>query len=232
MPGRRRRAADGRRGNLPAHRRVGRRRARCARPSRSSWSGRRGSTTSASRPEHVVFIESPTDASGRGPGGRERRALRVGARRRRMDRAWCPAAGDGSRVRWFRLDPCLVTHVLGAYDEPGDARHGDADGAIVLYVCRYEVPETGSPSTSSASVVGPAGLGLRAIGGGLGVLERWRIAGERRRADPGRRPASWSIRGLGRRCARVPVPLRLLRRSWPGTLRTAAPMRRSTPSAC
>jgi carotenoid cleavage dioxygenase len=82
-----------------------------------------------------------------------------------------PRRGDGSAVRWIRLDPCLVTHVLGAYDQP--------DGGIVLYVCRYGVPEQGQPVDRSASVVGPAGLGLTGIGGTLGVMERWLIAGER-----------------------------------------------------
>jgi carotenoid cleavage dioxygenase len=83
-----------------------------------------------------------------------------------------PRQGDGSAVRWFRLDPCLVTHVLGAYDEDGGE-------AIVLYVCRYEVPEKGQAVDLSSSVVGPAGIGLSLIGGGLPVLERWRIAGDR-----------------------------------------------------
>ena len=85
-------------------------------------------------------------------------------------------------MRWFRLDPCLVTHVLGAYDEPrnGDARRDDgASGAIVLYVCRYDVPEPGQPVDLSSSVVGPAGIGLTGIGGSLGTLERWRIVDER-----------------------------------------------------
>ena len=75
-------------------------------------------------------------------------------------------------MRWIRLDPCLVTHVLGAYDE------ADGGGGIVLLVCRYGVPERGQPVDLSASVVGPAGLGLTAIGGTLGVLERWRIVGD------------------------------------------------------
>ncbi len=83
-----------------------------------------------------------------------------------------PRGGDGSGVRWIRLDPCLVTHVLGAYDDPQE------DGAVVLYVCRYGVPEPGQPVDLSASVVGPAGIGLTGIGGTLGVLERWRIVGE------------------------------------------------------
>ncbi len=73
-------------------------------------------------------------------------------------------------MRWIRLDPCLVTHVLGAYDEP--------DGAIVLYVCCYGVPEAGQPVDTSVSVVGPPGLALSGVGGTLGVLERWRITGE------------------------------------------------------
>ena len=61
--------------------------------------------------------------------------------------------------------------MLGAYDEP--------DGAIVLYVCCYGVPEAGQSVDTSASVVGPPGLALSGIGGTLGVLERWRISGER-----------------------------------------------------
>ncbi len=84
-----------------------------------------------------------------------------------------PRGGDGSEVRWIRLDPCLVTHVLGAYDE------ADGGGGIVLHVCRYGVPEPGQPVDLSASVVAPAGIGLTGIGGTLGVLERWRIVGDR-----------------------------------------------------
>jgi carotenoid cleavage dioxygenase len=64
-----------------------------------------------------------------------------------------------------------VTHVLGAYDEP--------DGGCVLFVCCYGAPEAGQPVDRAASVVGPAGLGLSGIGGTLGVLERWRITGDR-----------------------------------------------------
>lgn len=130
--------------------------------------------------DHVVFIESPTTRLPPGHGGSP--AVPFG---------WVPGTegwigvvrrdrgepGDGSTpapapaVRWIRLDPCLVTHVLGAFDEP--------DGGIVLYVCRYGVPEVGQPVDLSASVVGAAGVGLSGIGGTLGVLERWRIADER-----------------------------------------------------
>ena len=81
--------------------------------------------------------------------------------------------GDGSAtsaVRWIRLDPSLVTHVLGAYDAP--------DGTIVMYVCCYGVPELGQPVDLSMSVVGAAGVGLSGIGGTLGVLERWRIVAD------------------------------------------------------
>jgi len=127
--------------------------------------------------EHVVFIESPTTRLGGGDGGGG-----DGGGGDRVPFGWVlgaegwlgivPRDGDGSAVRWIRLDPCLVTHVLGAYDDP------QADGAVVLYVCRYGVPEPGQPVDLSASVVGPAGLGLTGIGGTLGVLERWRIVGE------------------------------------------------------
>ena len=136
---------------------------------------------------HVVFIESPTEAL-RGPGAASR-----------VPYGWVPGGdtwmgvvprgGDRGAVRWFRLDPCLVTHVLGAYEEPGGhARRGKEDatgagpdggggGAIVVYVCRYEVPEVGQPVDPGSSVVAPAGLGRTALSHGLAVLERWRIAG-------------------------------------------------------
>jgi carotenoid cleavage dioxygenase len=116
---------------------------------------------------HIIFIESPTEPMG----GDDP-----------VDFRWAPGAecwvgvvrrdGDGSEVRWFRLDPCLVTHVLGAYEE-------EATGAIVLYVCRYEVPEKGQPVDLSSSVVGPRGIGAVTIGGHLPVLERWRLVGDR-----------------------------------------------------
>ena len=132
---------------------------------------------------HVVFIESPTARLG-GAGGDPRVPFGwvagaegwVGV----VPRGGAGSAGDDSvstesgppdPVRWIRVDPCLVTHVLGAYDEP--------DGGIVLYVCRYGVPEAGQPFDPTASVVGPAGLGLSAVGGTLGVLERWRVHGDR-----------------------------------------------------
>ena len=127
--------------------------------------------------DHLVFIESPTTRLPVEHGGSAS-----------VPFGWVPGAegwvgvvprggggsGDGSStaaVRWMRLDPCLVTHVLGAFDAP--------DGAIVLYVCCYGVPEVGQPVDLSVSVVGAAGVGLTGIGGTLGVLERWRIEGER-----------------------------------------------------
>ncbi|HUC03886.1 MAG TPA: carotenoid oxygenase family protein [Acidimicrobiales bacterium] len=76
---------------------------------------------------------------------------------------------DGSTPAWFELDPCTVTHVLNAHD--------DADGGVVLHVCRYPAPDEELASTT-ASVLDPAGIGLCPIGGGLGQLERWRIPGE------------------------------------------------------
>lgn len=122
---------------------------------------------------HIVFIESPTE--------------RDGALGAAVPFRWAPGApgwvgvvereGDGSAVRWIRLDPCLVTHVLHAYDE-GDGEGEGAGSAIVLYVCCYEVPEKGQPVDHDASVVGPGGIGVSPIGGHLGVLERWRIVGE------------------------------------------------------
>jgi carotenoid cleavage dioxygenase-like enzyme len=138
---------------------------------RSTWQHDIGITA-----EHVVFIESPTSRLTTGPGAASP-----------VPFGWVPGAegwlgvvrrggatgdgGDEAAVRWIRLDPCLVTHVLGAFDEP--------DGAIMLYVCRYGVPEAGQSVDISASVVGAPGLALSGIGGTLGVLERWRIVGER-----------------------------------------------------
>ena len=93
---------------------------------------------------------------------------------------------DGGGVRWFRLDPCLVTHVLGAAEMEAGRRGGGEgrigatpDPPIVVYVCRYEAPEAGRPVDLSASVVGPDGIGLSSIGDSLAVLERWRIVGDR-----------------------------------------------------
>jgi carotenoid cleavage dioxygenase-like enzyme len=121
--------------------------------------------------EHVVFIESPTA-----------RLPEVEDRSSAVPFGWVPGAegwigvvprgtGGSAAVRWIHLDPCLVTHVLGAYDEP--------DGAIVLYVCCYGAPEAGQGVDLAQSVVGPAGPALSGIGGTLGVLERWRIEGDR-----------------------------------------------------
>ncbi len=119
---------------------------------------------------HIIFIESPTEPLGGDDA---------------VDFRWAPGAecwvgvvrrdGDGSAVRRFRLDPCLVTHVVGAYDEG----IGGDEGGIVLFVCRYEVPEKGQPVDLTSSVVGEPGIGMTSIGGGLAVLERWRIEGER-----------------------------------------------------
>jgi carotenoid cleavage dioxygenase len=117
---------------------------------------------------HVVFIESPT--------------TRLAAQDRDpVPYCWVPGAegwlgvvprdGDGTDVRWFRLDPCLVTHVLGAWEE--------AAGDIVLFVCRYDALEDGRPYDPAVSVVGPQGVGLTSIGGTLAVLERWRITADR-----------------------------------------------------
>jgi carotenoid cleavage dioxygenase-like enzyme len=118
---------------------------------------------------HIVFIESPTELS-----------ADLEAAGDPVPYRWVPGAegwagvvsrdGDGSDVRWIRLDPCLVTHILGAYD--------DGDDAIVLYVCRYEVPEKGQAVNLDTSVVGAGGIGMQPIGGRLPVLERWRIVGE------------------------------------------------------
>jgi carotenoid cleavage dioxygenase-like enzyme len=128
--------------------------------------------------DHLVFIESPTEFSAAlyGDGSDPDEAewnpdVPVPFR-------WDPGAPGWvgvldrrdaeAGVRWVRLDPCLVTHVLHAHDD------GDA---VVLYVCRYEVPEEGQPVDLDSSIVGPAGIGMSLIARGLPVLERWRIEG-------------------------------------------------------
>jgi carotenoid cleavage dioxygenase-like enzyme len=123
---------------------------------------------------HVVFVESPTRY--------------VPGLAAAVPFGWVPGAegwvgvvdrgGDGA-VRWFRHDPALVTHVLGAWEEPAPGAAGEADTDIVLYVCRYDVPEEGQPVDLGASVVGPQGIGLTPIGDSLAVLERWRLQGDR-----------------------------------------------------
>jgi carotenoid cleavage dioxygenase-like enzyme len=128
---------------------------------------------------HVVFIESPS-------------ARLDGLEADPVPFGWVPGAeawmgvarrdGDGSGVRWFKLDPCLVTHILGAYEEPGPDS-GAGSGAIVLYVCHYEAPEPGRSVDLSASVLGPHGIGPSAIGGSLAILERWRVTDAVERAQ-------------------------------------------------
>jgi carotenoid cleavage dioxygenase len=120
----------------------------------------------------VVFIESPTTrlADASNP------AVPFG---------WIPGAegwlgvaerGGNGDVRWFHFDPALVTHVVGAWEEHGDALSGPD---IVLYVCRYEAPEPGQPVDLATSVVGAEGIGMTAIGDSLAVMERWRLRGDR-----------------------------------------------------
>jgi carotenoid cleavage oxygenase len=152
---------------------------------RATWQHDLGVTA-----RHIAFIESPTELSEFfvEEGSEETSDVAVPYR-------WTPGApgwvgvldraGDGSDVRWASVDPCLVTHVLHAYDEDaggaggGGAGGASGGGAVVLYVCRYDVPEAGQPVNLDVSVVGPAGIGLSLIGGGLPLLERWRIAGDK-----------------------------------------------------
>jgi carotenoid cleavage dioxygenase len=123
----------------------------------------------------IAFIESPTEFSEffAEEGSEEVAPVAVPYRWKPGAQGWVGVVdrkGDGSDVQWARVDPCLVTHVLHAYDE---------DDAVVLYVCRYEVPEEGQPVNLHVPVVGAAGIGMSLIGGGLPLLERWRIAGDK-----------------------------------------------------
>ena len=140
---------------------------------RATWQHDIGLTAS-----RVVFIESPTEPLGAGHA---------------VDYGWVPGAegwigvvsrhhetnGGEAPVTWVRVDPCLVTHVLGAYDE-----HDGDESAVIIYVVRYPAPEKGQPIDLSQPVVGSAGIGAQLIGGGLGTLERWRISGERLEREP------------------------------------------------
>jgi carotenoid cleavage dioxygenase len=156
---------------------------------RATWQHDMGVTSG-----HLVFIESPTEFSealygrgddnggegegdGEGEGGGWGPDVPVPFRWDPGAPGWIgvldreqSGADPGAGVRWVRLDPCLVTHVLHAHDD------GDA---VVLYVCRYEVPEEGQPVDLESSVLGPSGIGMSLIAGGLPILERWRIEGER-----------------------------------------------------
>jgi len=142
---------------------------------RATWQHDLGVTA-----RHIVFIESPTEFSEALVAGTDGDHEEAPGHHPAVPFRWTPGSpcwvgvvdreGDGSGVRWLRADPCLVTHVLHAHDD------GDA---VVLYVCRYEVPEEGQPVDLGVSVVGPAGIGMSLIGRGLPVLERWRIEGER-----------------------------------------------------
>jgi carotenoid cleavage dioxygenase len=140
---------------------------------------------------HIAFIESPTEFAEffEDEASEEPSPVAVPFRWKPGAPGWVGVVdrdGDGSDVRWARLDPCLVTHVLHAYDEVevgvgvgggGDGESGS--GAVVLYVCRYEVPEEGQPVNLDEPVVGAEGIGMSLIAGGLPILERWRIEGER-----------------------------------------------------
>jgi carotenoid cleavage dioxygenase len=144
---------------------------------RATWQHDLGVTV-----HHLAFIESPTEF---GEFFTEEGSDELS--RPAVPYRWTPGAegwvgvidrdGDGSDVRWASADPCLVTHVLHACDEDGGGT--GAEGTVVLYVCRYEVPEKGQPVDLNVPVVGPAGIGMSLIAGGLPVLERWRITGDK-----------------------------------------------------
>ncbi len=125
---------------------------------------------------HVVFIESPTQR------------FRTASSLISVPYRWVPGAeswigivergGDGSAVQWLSVPQCLVTHVMGAWEE--GERAGTGAGTVYeLVVCSYTAPEHDQPVDLTSSVVGPEGIGLSQIGGGMAVLERWRIDGHR-----------------------------------------------------
>jgi carotenoid cleavage dioxygenase len=142
---------------------------------------------------HVVFIESPTRRL-----GPEAPASAIHYGWVLSSESWIgivDRGGDGSQVQWLSVPLCLVTHVMSASEMPaGGARGGEHHSAVVgaaagsevgaetpieLFVCCYDAPELGQTVDLDASVVGPEGIGLSPIGGGLAALERWRIEGRR-----------------------------------------------------
>ena len=131
---------------------------------RATWQHDLGVTA-----RHIAFIESPTEFAEFfiEEGSEELYSPAVPYR-------WTPGAegwvgvldrdGDGSDVRWVRVDPCLVTHVLHAYDEDdrsggGGSARGTATGAAAAReaaarscsTCAVtRCPRRGSRSTSTA----------------------------------------------------------------------------------
>ena len=162
--------------------------------------------------EHVVFIESPTDARlAAGPGARRAPCPSAGCPGPKAGSAWCPR-GDGTvrwfgSMRWIRLDPCLVTHVLGAYDDDDGATAAHRPLRLPLRRARG-----GQPVDLVASVVGAGrASGSRRIGGtgrpgalaDRGRREVERVQVDERHVEYPRMDAA---------CEGGAVPLRLLRR--------------------
>ena len=166
---------------------------------RATWQHDLGVTA-----RHLAFIESPTEFA--------EFFVEEGSEdlyRPAVPYRWTPGAegwigvldrdGDGSDVRWVRTDPCLVTHVLHAYDEDdkgvgsggeggrqrrgrsggGGGRGDEGAGALCSMSAVTRYPRKGSRSTSTCRSSVPAGIGMSLIGGGLPVLERWRITGDK-----------------------------------------------------
>ena len=139
---------------------------------------------------HVVFMESPTeyaaDLAGDGDGSG---AVAVPFRWTPGAEGWIGVAGRtgtmeptcGGSARTLAWSPTWWGRTTKRAERAGpEAGTGGGDGTggvIVMHVVRYPVPESGQPFDRASSVVGPAGIGASLIGGGLGVLERWRIEG-------------------------------------------------------
>ena len=133
--------------------------------------------------DHIVFIESPTEFSEALYGG----------------------GSDPDETEWnpevavpFRWDPGAPGWV-GVLDRRAEAERRRALGprSIPAWSPTCSTPMTtatpssstsaatrclrrANRSTSTSSVVGPAGIGMSLIAGGLPILERWRIVGEDR----------------------------------------------------
>ena len=129
-----------------------------------------------------------------------------------------PRGGDGSLVRWFRVDPCLVTHVLGAWEEGGGhvgrAVRGRRRAALPTSCCSSAA--TTCPRPGNPSIWRPRWWARRVSAGprSAGAWPSWSGGGSWATGSSGSSSTTggWSIHGWTRP-VRAGLPLRLRRRA-------------------